>query len=53
MFLKRSEEEYVFFTKMDEERYEREADIYPHFVDPREAKDISVNYRLLGDDEVP
>ena len=54
MYLKRSHEEYEYFTKMDEERYEREVDMYPGFVDPRtDGKDGSTNYRLLGDDEIP
>lgn len=41
---------------MDEERYEKEESIYPNFVDPRDNIDKDtqkINYRLLGDDEVP
>jgi hypothetical protein len=47
-YIARDEIEFETFAKMDEERYEQDASIYPRYADPR-LSEKKVNYRLMGE----
>lgn len=53
-FLARNEEEVEYFTKMDEERYLLEAEIYGNKTEFNDEDDSgSINYRLMSEEEIP
>jgi len=49
----RNEEEFKAYEQMDQERYEREKDIYPNFKYPSKTEEKFHNYRLITYEEIP
>ena len=41
------------FEQMDQDRYEKEKDIYPNFKNPTKSEEKFYNYRLIPYDDVP
>ena len=47
-FISRDEQEFERFGEMDEERYVKEKEIFPNFMDAQDDKK-TINYRLMDE----